>query len=174
MSNTSLTPIYTSNIEISSVSEMQGLAKTFSGELNVGDLVVLDGELGAGKTFFVSALGSELGVSADITSPTFTIANNYSTVGEKALEIHHLDIYRLETVADLESRLDLDDMLDVGIVFIEWGSRILDYLVTNYKEKLIHLEILYGETDISRLVTISTYGSAMSDRTRRILGGTSG
>ncbi len=162
-------------LQIDSPKEMTALADEFAQCLRVGDLIILDGDLGAGKTFFVSAVGKKLGVAADITSPTFTIANSYAANGYL---LHHLDIYRLDSVGDLLNRLDLDDMLDDGVVMIEWGSRIIDYLVTTYESKIVHIVIssedVALDSETARSVKISTYHQTMTKRFRSVLGGLDG
>lgn len=88
-----------------------------------GDLVVLTGDLGAGKTCFTQGLGSGLGIDERITSPTFTLANRY----HGRLTLHHLDVYRLDGEADAGD-LDLDDLLESGVTVIEWGDRVVGLL----------------------------------------------
>lgn len=98
--------------------------------LEVGDLVVLTGDLGAGKTKLVQGVGVGLGVAEPITSPTFALANRYATaVGASAL-LHHLDVYRLNVVGEAAD-LDLPELLDTGVVLVEWGEQIEAVLPEN-------------------------------------------
>jgi tRNA threonylcarbamoyladenosine biosynthesis protein TsaE len=91
--------------------------------VETGDLVVLTGDLGAGKTCFTQGLGAGLGVNERITSPTFTLANQY----RGRLLLHHLDVYRLDSVAETLD-LDLPDLLESGVTAIEWGDKIGEVL----------------------------------------------
>src|SRR5262245_18924853 len=96
-----------------------GLAAALEPLLRAGDLLLLTGDLGAGKTTFVRGLAAAMGVSARVTSPTFTLAHTY----EGRLRLHHLDAYRLERRAELLD-LDLPALLDdQAVVAVEWGDR---------------------------------------------------
>jgi tRNA threonylcarbamoyladenosine biosynthesis protein TsaE len=88
-----------------------------------GDLLVLTGDLGAGKTCFTQGLGRGLGIDDRITSPTFTLANRY----HGRLTLHHLDVYRLESAAETLD-LGLDELFEDGVTVIEWGDKIEDAL----------------------------------------------
>ena len=99
--------------------DTRALARALAAVLVDGDLLVLDGDLGAGKTCFTQGLGAGLGVTDPITSPTFALANRY----RGRVTLHHLDAYRLEGEADTLD-LELDDLLETGITVVEWGNRI--------------------------------------------------
>lgn len=98
------------------------LGEQLAGLLRTGDLLVLTGDLGAGKTKLVQGLGRGLGVDEPITSPTFTLANRYETTTDVGF-LHHLDVYRLNVVGEAAD-LDLPDLLDSGVTAIEWGGQI--------------------------------------------------
>lgn len=89
--------------------------------LNPGDVVCLQGDLGAGKTTFVQGLAQGWGSLDSVSSPTFIIVNVYRRTDES--ELYHLDTYRLESAPEA-AMLDLDDMLDAGPLIIEWPERI--------------------------------------------------
>jgi tRNA threonylcarbamoyladenosine biosynthesis protein TsaE len=102
---------------------LEKLAARLADRLEPGDVVVLGGEVGSGKTTFVRAAARSLGVEQRVTSPTYQLARGYGgTVGGRRVAVNHLDLYRLE---GLENRdvLELDDYLDPeAITFVEWAS----------------------------------------------------
>ncbi|QIN79484.1 tRNA (adenosine(37)-N6)-threonylcarbamoyltransferase complex ATPase subunit type 1 TsaE [Rubrobacter marinus] len=101
------------------------LAERVSGVLAPGDVVVLRGEVGAGKTTFVRAAARSLGVRERVTSPTYQFARGYEGRG---LRVNHLDLYRLEGV-DERDALELDEYLDSdAVTFVEWAEPALGLL----------------------------------------------
>lgn len=115
-----------------------------------GDVLVLVGDLGAGKTAFSKAYGKALGIDEPMTSPTFTLAREY----EGRLPLHHLDVYRLEQMAEVLD-LDLPDLLDSGgVVLIEWGDAIVAMLPADYLE----LRLTFGEGDDDRIIELNPVG----------------
>lgn len=108
---------------------LKGLAERVAGVLRSGDVVVLSGEVGAGKTVFVRAAARALGVGERVTSPTYQLARGYEGTAEGCrVAVNHLDLYRLEEV-DSADVLELDDYLDpAAITFIEWAEPALGVL----------------------------------------------
>lgn len=99
---------------------MRDLGRRVAGRLRGGDLLLLTGDLGAGKTTFTQGLGEGLGVEGRVTSPTFIIAREHPAApGRPALV--HVDAYRLGTTAELDD-LDLDTALDEAVTVVEWGE----------------------------------------------------
>ena len=84
-----------------------------------GDLLLLEGEMGAGKTTFVRGLAGGLGVEGDVMSPTFQLVRVY----RGPLQLAHVDLYRLAGAAEVAD-LGLDELLDEGAVVVEWGERL--------------------------------------------------
>lgn len=116
--------------------------------LRAGDLVVLTGDLGAGKTTLTQGIGAGLGVRGPVTSPTFVIARVHpSLVGGP--DLVHVDAYRLGGALELDD-LDLDADLDAGVVVVEWGAGLAEHLSAD------RLEItLTGEsTRLARVVGV--------------------
>lgn len=101
----------------------RAIGAELAGALVDGDLLVLTGDLGAGKTCFTQGVGAGLGVEERITSPTFILANRY----RGRLTLHHLDVYRLDSEADAVD-LGLEELLEDGVTVIEWGDRIAGLL----------------------------------------------
>lgn len=123
--------------------------------LGHGDLIVLSGDLGSGKTAFTKALGASLGVDEPITSPTFTLVREY--VGR--MPLHHLDVYRLEDLAEVAD-LGLSELLDEGVTVIEWGAAIAPSLPLDFLE--IRLDLVEGDPD-ARHVELIGVGSRWGD-----------
>jgi tRNA threonylcarbamoyl adenosine modification protein YjeE len=99
----------------------------------MGDLIALDGPLGAGKTTLVRALVEELGGDpAEVSSPTFTLLNRY----EARLPVVHVDAYRLQGAAGLAG-LGFDELAEDGVGIVEWAERVLDALPKAYTWRLI-------------------------------------
>ncbi len=112
--------------DVATADDMHRIGSRLAGVLRAGDVVVLTGELGAGKTTFTQGLGRGLGVRGDVTSPTFVISRVHpSLVGGPTLV--HVDAYRLGGVAELDD-LDLDASLDEAVTVVEWGEGIAEGL----------------------------------------------
>jgi tRNA threonylcarbamoyladenosine biosynthesis protein TsaE len=112
--------------DIPTADEMRALATKMAGLLRAGDVLVLSGDLGAGKTTFTQGLGAALQVRGDITSPTFVISRVHpSLVGGP--DLVHVDAYRLGGAAELDD-LDLDTDLDRAITVVEWGEGLAEDL----------------------------------------------
>ena len=135
----------------SSARETQEVASKIAALIEQGDLVLLVGELGAGKTTFAQGFGQALGIVDPITSPTFTLAREYE--GHR-LTMHHLDVYRLEAIDEVLD-LALPELLDgSSVTLIEWGDAIIPALPGEYLE--VRLE--YGEDDDERVIGVRTVG----------------
>jgi len=113
--------------------QTQAIAVALADLVRNGDLLILTGDLGAGKTCFTQGLGRGLGVEQPITSPTFTLANQY----RGRLLLHHLDVYRLDSVAETLD-LDLPDLLESGVTVIEWGDQISEVLPADHLLVVLH------------------------------------
>ena len=105
---------------------LEDLAGRVAGKLEPGDVVVLSGEVGAGKTTFVRAAARALGVRERVTSPTYQFARGYEgEVGGRPVTVNHLDLYRLEGI-EAPDVLEIDDYLAPdAVTFIEWASPAL-------------------------------------------------
>lgn len=114
--------------EIATAADMEDLGRALGAVLGAGDLVILTGELGAGKTTLTRGLGEALGVRGPVQSPTFVLARTHpSLVSGPALV--HVDAYRLGSAAELDD-LDLD--LAHSVVVVEWGRGLADTVSDNW------------------------------------------
>ena len=136
--------------EITSNSEADTMnfAKSLASKLKKGDVVVLTGELGSGKTKFVEGFLSYFGLQDEISSPTFTIVNEYDY---KDFPIFHFDVYRLEDSSEFYE-IGGEEYFEKGICLIEWGELIQDALPKNF----IHISFKKDENnENSRILTVS-------------------
>ncbi len=114
---------------IDSPEAMGELGATIAAKLAAGDLVLLNGELGAGKTTLTRGIGEALGVRGAVTSPTFVLARTHPRDGGAPLV--HVDAYRLGSAVELD---DLDIDFEASIVVVEWGAGMLDGVVDSWLE----------------------------------------
>ncbi|KAA3636010.1 MAG: tRNA (adenosine(37)-N6)-threonylcarbamoyltransferase complex ATPase subunit type 1 TsaE [Calditrichaeota bacterium] len=127
--------------------ETELLAQKILSFLTPQDVLILSGELGAGKTLFVRGLAKALGLNIDeVNSPSYTIVNEYP--GEKAM--YHFDLYRMADTSELVEIGWDDYLLKEGLVVVEWGERAEDFLPDRYF--LIEFTIL---TETERELSIS-------------------
>ncbi len=122
---------------IATAEQMSELGEKVAGVLAAGDLVVLIGPLGAGKTTFTRGVGKALNVEGNISSPTFVIARTHKREGQPALV--HVDAYRLKSPAELD---DLDIPFSNSIVLVEWGKGLTDGIADNWLEITIERDSL--------------------------------
>ena len=131
--------------------------------LHSGDVILLSGDLGAGKTAFVQGLAAALGVQERVTSPTFTLAASY----EGRLRLHHLDVYRLENLAEVLD-LDLPELLDDrAVICIEWGEVVVPELPRDF----LRIRIQLGhpeEIDDARVLEIEPIGPSWVSRNQQL------
>ncbi|WP_310266248.1 alanine racemase [Kocuria rhizophila] len=117
--------------ELGTAEETRELARALAPHLRAGDLVLLNGELGAGKTTFTQGLGEGLGVREGIISPTFVLARRHPNLADGPRpggpDLVHVDAYRLTTAEDIES-IDLEDTLDTCVTVVEWGTGKVEHL----------------------------------------------
>ncbi|WP_327289188.1 tRNA (adenosine(37)-N6)-threonylcarbamoyltransferase complex ATPase subunit type 1 TsaE [Streptomyces sp. NBC_01198] len=146
-------------ITVRTAERMRDLGRRLAALLGPGDLVLLNGELGAGKTTLTRGLGEGLGVRGAVTSPTFVIARVHpSLTGGPALV--HVDAYRLGGGLDEMEDLDLDVSLPESVVVVEWGEGKVEELSEARLQVVIERTV--GSTpdaaDDARLVTVSGVG----------------
>lgn len=118
-------PEHTIALHAGSLADTRQIAAAVAGLSRPGDIIVLSGEMGAGKTAFAQAFGSALGVTDRMTSPTFTLVHSHPVErGERAgkVTLHHADLYRLDRTSEVAD-LALRELAEFGgIVLVEWGD----------------------------------------------------
>ncbi|KUN08306.1 tRNA threonylcarbamoyladenosine biosynthesis protein TsaE [Streptomyces yokosukanensis] len=124
-------------LTITSPEQMRELGRRLAKLLRAGDLVMLSGELGAGKTTLTRGLGEGLGVRGAVTSPTFVIARVHPSLGGGA-PLVHVDAYRLGGGLDEMEDLDLDVSLPDSVVVVEWGEGKVEELTEDRLQVVIH------------------------------------
>lgn len=157
-------------LTVATPEEMEALGARIAAHLRAGDLVALDGALGAGKTTFTRGLGAALGVRGPVTSPTFVLARTHPRLDGPPLV--HVDAYRLSSPAELDD-LDLD--LEGSVVVVEWAAGMIEGLVDSWLEVRIvrpggaaSIGDEAAETDAEepvepRTVTITGHGPRFTD-----------
>lgn len=142
-----------------SVDATRQLGAAVAGLVRSGDLLLLVGDLGAGKTAFTQGFAGALGIEEHITSPTFTLVRTYPG----PLPLNHLDVYRLEQASEAED-LGIGELLEDGVTVIEWGDTIAGALPPDYLE----LRFTLGDGDDDRVIGIHAVGPSWSARLRAL------
>ena len=143
-------------IECRNEYETKEFAKKLAAILKRGDIIVLTGELGAGKTKFTEGILSYFDLEQEISSPTFTIVNEYHS---NKMDIYHFDLYRLTDIYEFEN-IGGEEYFNKGICIFEWGELIEDILPENYL-KITFSRIEQDEN--SRKLQIEPYGDGFKD-----------
>ncbi len=142
----------------SSPAQTQSVAAAVAPLLEPGDVVLLDGDLGAGKTTFTQGLARAMGVTEAVTSPTFTLVRSYRAGG--GLELLHVDVYRLDLLSEVVD-LGLPEYLDDGAVaVIEWGARAAAALAPDH----LQIRIDMTDSDADRRLTFEATGPGWGSR----------
>jgi tRNA threonylcarbamoyladenosine biosynthesis protein TsaE len=138
-------------IHTTSAEETRAVAAALGSQLVAGDLVLLVGDLGAGKTAFAQGLARGLGVEEPVTSPTFTIVQEYAG----RLPLAHVDVYRLDRVQDLYD-LGFDELVDgEGVTVVEWGDLVEQVVPAEH----VVVRIEPGNADTERVLELSFHGA---------------
>lgn len=141
----------------SGVEQTRALGATIAPLARSGDVILLTGDLGAGKTAFTQGFARGLGITERIVSPTFTIARHYEGT---TLKLNHLDVYRLDHLQEAVD-LGLAELIDDdGVTVIEWGDVVIPTLPADFLE----VRFAYGFDDDERLVSLRVVGPGWSAR----------
>ena len=139
----------------------RSVATAISQVAAAGDLLILAGELGAGKTTFAQGFATGLGIPDQVTSPTFTLVREYEGPG---LGLRHLDVYRLEQLSEA-TELGLAEMLDEdAVMLVEWGDAIIAALPSDH----LDVRITFGDEDDDRRIEVVPAGTRWSARMRAL------
>lgn len=134
--------LWTSELSLRDVEDTRRLAEGLARVLGAGDLLVLTGGLGAGKTTFTQSLGEALGVEGRISSPTFVLARKHRSMAEGP-DLIHVDAYRTD-VEGLES-LDLPSTAPNSVTVVEWGRGLVETVLAGEGGSWLDLELLHPE-----------------------------
>ena len=125
-------------LKVDDLTGTHAVAAVIAGVARAGDIIVLAGDMGAGKTAFAQGFGRALGVTEPITSPTFTLVHSYPLTHR--LTLHHADIYRLDRMSDIAD-LALPELASFnGIVLVEWGDVAGSALGDHLEVRINHLD----------------------------------
>ncbi|MGO4143977.1 tRNA (adenosine(37)-N6)-threonylcarbamoyltransferase complex ATPase subunit type 1 TsaE [Paenarthrobacter sp. YAF11_1] len=137
-------PQWERTLTVKTAEQTHALAATLGGVLEAGDLLVLTGELGAGKTTFTQGLGEGLGVRAGIISPTFVLVRIHPNLTDGPRpggpDLVHVDAYRLESAAEIDD-IDLENTMDTAVTVVEWGRDRVEHLSDSRLEVDLHRSV---------------------------------
>lgn len=119
-------------------------ANDFASHLKVGNIIILSGNLGSGKTKFVQGILKHFGLENDISSPTFTIVNEYTNSN---INIYHFDLYRLEDIDEFYA-IGGEEYLEKGICIFEWGEILENELASDYTKIIFEKD----DSDINKRI----------------------
>ena len=146
-------------LSLADLTDTRRFAVAFAAMLRNGDVVLLDGEMGAGKTTTTKLIAEAIGVVDDVTSPTYTLVHTYS--GGR-LTLHHADLYRLKSTAEIDD-LGLEEMLSAGgVLLIEWGAPAGELFPTHV---FVSLSI---DDETGRTVTLGSRREIWSSRLKQL------
>jgi tRNA threonylcarbamoyl adenosine modification protein YjeE len=144
---------------------MRAFGAELAAKLRGGDVVVLTGPLGAGKTTFVQGIAEGLGIADAVTSPTFVVAREHRK-GSRSIGLVHVDAYRLRSADDLVD-LDLEERTD-SVVVIEWGRPFVDAISDEWLDIEIARDSVFEDSrdpaGVDREVTVAPHGDGWDGR----------
>lgn len=153
-------PIAAAGVELATADDTRAFGVRLAGVLRAGDLVVLIGPLGAGKTALTQGIGAGLGVRRGIVSPTFVIARAHR---EGRVPLVHVDAYRLQSLAEVDD-LDLDVDLASSVVVVEWGAGLVERL----NDARLEVRIERNDDSEVRVVRLVPHGGDWASRIKAL------
>ncbi len=162
-------PAVDESVDVPTAADMRHLGERLAGLLRAGDLVVLSGSLGAGKTTLTQGIGAGLGVRGPVTSPTFVIARQHPSL-RGGPDLVHADAYRLGSRAEVDD-LDLDTEVATSVTVVEWGEGLVEDLAPSFLQVAISAVAAgpaegdpgSGEGDEIRTVRVLGWGERWRD-----------
>ncbi|WP_445153730.1 tRNA (adenosine(37)-N6)-threonylcarbamoyltransferase complex ATPase subunit type 1 TsaE [Arthrobacter sp. Hor0625] len=134
-------PVWERTLDVGTAEQTHALGAALGAELEAGDLLVLSGELGAGKTTFTQGLGEGLGVRPGIISPTFVLVRIHPNLPDGPRpggpDLVHVDAYRLGSAAEIDD-IDLENTMDTSVTVVEWGRDRVEHLSESRLEIELH------------------------------------
>lgn len=146
-------------VRTTSARQTRAVGAAIASVLGAGDVVVLTGDLGTGKTVMAQGIAAELGVEEPVVSPTFTLLREY----DGRLPVRHLDVYRLDHVQEAID-LGLEELLDDGVVLVEWGEGVRELLPADRLEVTFALLPPEEADDDTRRITVAAVGPGWTAR----------
>ena len=137
------------------VAQTRALGSAVAELVETGDVLLLAGDLGAGKTAFVQGFAAGLGVTAPVTSPTFTLANRY----QGRIVVNHVDVYRFERLEEVRD-LALPELIEEGVTLVEWG----DVISSELPVERLAIRIRFGSGDDDRSLELEAWGESWDRR----------
>lgn len=164
-------PLWEHSLKVSTAEQTNALGASLGAVLEAGDLLVLTGELGAGKTTFAQGLGEGLGARAGIISPTFVLVRIHPNLPDGPRpggpDLVHVDAYRLESPSEIDG-VDLENTMDSAVTVVEWGRGRVEHLSASRLEVELHrsigvasggtLDFDVEDDDEPRTITIRGFG----------------
>ena len=168
-------PLWERRLKVTTAEQTHALGAALGGVLEAGDLVVLTGELGAGKTTFTQGLGEGLGVRAGIISPTFVLVRIHPNLPDGPRpggpDLVHVDAYRLESAAEIDD-IDLENTMDSSVTVVEWGRDRVEHLSDSRLEVDLHRSVGsvgVSATNVSDSGTVLDFDTDDDDEPRTIV-----
>ncbi len=168
-------PLWERRLKVTTAEQTHALGAALGGVLEAGDLLVLTGELGAGKTTFTQGLGEGLGVRAGIISPTFVLVRIHPNLPDGPRpggpDLVHVDAYRLESAAEIDD-IDLENTMDSSVTVVEWGRDRVEHLSDSRLEVDLHRSVGsvgVSATNVSDSGTVLDFDTDDDDEPRTIV-----
>ncbi|MET4621517.1 tRNA threonylcarbamoyladenosine biosynthesis protein TsaE [Arthrobacter sp. 2762] len=168
-------PLWERHLKVTTAEQTHALGAALGGVLEAGDLLVLTGELGAGKTTFTQGLGEGLGVRAGIISPTFVLVRIHPNLPDGPRpggpDLVHVDAYRLESAAEIDD-IDLENTIDSSVTVVEWGRDRVEHLSDSRLEVDLHRSVgsvAVPATNVADSGTVLDFDTDDDDEPRTIV-----